>query len=57
MDLMGVDKFMIAPNDESENLEVIIVNYVPSCQLTSTLKEVDKIVVLTLVLDEVIEIC
>ena len=56
-DIIGVDKFMISLNDDEDNLEVVISNYVPACLLTNCLKEIDKIVVLTLVLDEVIEIC
>ena len=38
-------------------MEVVLSNYVPNCLLTNSLKEIDKIVVLTLVLDEVIELC
>ena len=49
-----MDKLIMSLNEDSENLEVVFSNNVPGCLLTNSLVEVDKIVILALVLDEVI---
>lgn len=55
-ELVAVDKYSLFLNDK-KGMEGTFLNFVPGCMLSQVFKEIDKIVSLSIAMDEVIEIC